>query len=68
LRGEASATVRIWRRHALTVKYVVSNRQASYPDLGDRNQTLGTVWLLYTLLGSTRLGAVEWRDEGAPNP
>ena len=68
LRGEASATVRIWRRHALTVKYVVSNRQASYPDLGDRNQTLGTVWLFYTLLGSTRLGAVEWRDEGAPNP
>jgi hypothetical protein len=62
LRGEASATVRIWRRHALTVKYVVSHREASYPDLGDRNQTLGTVWLFYTLLGNTRFGATEWRS------
>jgi hypothetical protein len=63
LRGEASATVRIWGRHALTVKYVVSHREASYPDLGDRNQTLGTVWLFYTLLGSSRFGAVDWRSD-----
>lgn len=65
LRGEASATVRIWRRHALTLKYVVSHREASYPDLGDRSQTLGTVWLFYTLLGDTHFGATEWRSTTA---
>jgi len=68
LRGEASATVRLWRRHALTVKYVVSHRDASYPDLGDRNQTLGTVWLFYTLLGNTRFGATEWRSDATASP
>ena len=67
LRGEAGVTVRIWRRHALTVKYVVSQRDASYPDLADRHQTLGTVWLFYTLLGDTRFGAVDWRSQaGGP--
>ena len=66
LRGEASATLRIYRRHAITVKYIVSHREANYPDLGDRHQNLGTVWLFYTLLGDTRFGAVEWRsDPGA---
>jgi hypothetical protein len=65
VRGEAAVTVRIWRRHALTVKYAVSHRQATYPDLGDRSQTLGTVWLFYTLLGNTRFGAVDWRSEAA---
>jgi len=64
IRGEASATVRIYRRHAITVKYVVSHREANYPDLGDRHQNLGTVWLFYTLLGNTRFGAVEWRAAG----
>jgi hypothetical protein len=68
LRGEASVTMRIWRRHALTVKYVVSHREASYPDLGDRNQTLGTVWLFYTLLGNTRFGATEWRSDATGGP
>jgi hypothetical protein len=64
IRGEASATVRIYRRHAITVKYIVSHREANYPDLGDRHQNLGTVWLFYTLLGNTRFGAVEWRAAG----
>ena len=63
LRGEASATLRIYRRHAITVKYVVSHREANYPDLGERHQTLGTVWLFYTLLGDTHFGAVEWRRD-----
>jgi Domain of unknown function (DUF3943) len=67
LRGEAAATMRIYGRHALSVKYVVSHREASYPDLGERHQTLGTVWLFYTLLGNTRFGTVEWRsDAGGP--
>jgi len=62
LRGEAAATVRVIDRHAITVKYIASHREADYPDLGQRHQTLGTVWLFYTLLGDTRFGAVEWRS------
>jgi len=62
LRGEAAATVRVVGRHALTAKYIASHREANYPDLGQRHQTLGTVWLFYTLLGDTRFGAVEWRS------
>ena len=62
LRGEAAATVRLVGRHAITVKYIASHREANYPDLGQRHQTLGTVWLFYTLLGNSRFGAVEWRS------
>jgi len=61
LRGEASFTLRIFNRNAITVRYVVSHREANYPDLGERHQTLGTVWLMYTLLGNERFGAVDWR-------
>jgi hypothetical protein len=63
IRGDATLTVRLMGRHAVALKYVASHREAHYPDLGDRHQTMGTVGLYYTWLGSTRLGAVEWRDE-----
>ncbi|MHB9098504.1 MAG: DUF3943 domain-containing protein [Syntrophales bacterium] len=58
-------TVRIYGRHALGVQYLASGRDASYPDRADSHQRGGTVSLVYTLLGSTKFGAVEWR--GADN-
>jgi hypothetical protein len=54
-------TVRIYGRHALGIQYVASIRDAHYPDRADSHQTVGTVSLVYTLLGDTRFGAVEWR-------
>jgi hypothetical protein len=54
-------TVRIYGRHALGIQYVADLRDASYPNRADSHQTLGTVSLVYTLLGDTRFGAVEWR-------
>ena len=60
-RGTASFTLRIYDRHAIAFKYVASTRDAHYPDLPDRHQTVGTVTLAYTFLGSTGFGAVEWR-------
>ena len=63
IRGDATLTMRLMGRHAIALKYVASHREAHYPDLGDRHQTMGTVGLYYTWLGTTRLGAVEWRDE-----
>jgi len=54
-------TVRICGRHALGIQYTTSVRDAHYPDRIDSHQTVGTVSLVYTLLGSPGFGAVEWR-------
>ena len=54
-------TVRIYGRHALGIQYIASIRDAQYPDRADSHQTTGTVSLVYTLLGDTQFGAVEWR-------
>jgi hypothetical protein len=54
-------TVRIYGRHALGLQYITSLRDAQYPDRADSRQTVGTFSLVYTLLGNTRFGAVEWR-------
>jgi hypothetical protein len=55
-------TVHIYGRHALGIQYIASIRDAHYPDRADSHQTVGTVSLVYTLLGDTRFGAIEWRD------
>ena len=54
-------TVRIYGRHALGIQYLASLRDAQYPDRANSHQTVGTVSLVYTLLGDPRFGAVEWR-------
>ena len=60
-RIDASLNYRIHKQHAIAIRYLWSRRDASYPDLGDRSQTRGTVGVYYTLLGHDRFGAVEWR-------
>ena len=57
-------TVRIHGRHALGIQYIASRRDAHYPDRIDSHQTVGTVSLVYTLLGAPGFGAVEWRGAG----
>ena len=61
LRGDASFTVRLFDRHGVAIRYVVSHRDASYPNIEYRNQTVGTVSLMYVLLGKSGFGAVDWR-------
>jgi hypothetical protein len=41
--------------------HLLSRRDASYPELGDRTQTRGTIGIFYTLLGQDRFGAFSWR-------
>ena len=61
-RGNAGITVRIWGPHAIGLQYIVSSRNARFPDLeGRRRQTIETVSLSYNFLGHSRFGAVEWR-------
>lgn len=61
-RLDTTLTWRLARHHAVAVKYVLSHREAHYPDLGDRHQTMGTVGLYYTWINDRQFGAVEWRD------
>jgi hypothetical protein len=60
-RGTGAFTVRIYGPHALGIKFVASRRDALYPDIADRHQTIGTASIMYTFLGGTGFGAVEWR-------
>jgi hypothetical protein len=54
-------TVRIYGGHAVGLQYLVSLRDASYPDRANSHQTVGTASLVYTFLGSSHFGAVDWR-------
>ncbi len=61
-RGNAGITVRIFGPHAIGLQYIVSSRNARFPELeGRRHQTIETISLSYNFLGHTRFGAVEWR-------
>jgi hypothetical protein len=60
-RVDAALTWRNSGKHAVSLKYVLSRRDASYFEIGDRSQTRGTIGLYYTLLGHDRFGAVDFR-------
>ena len=60
-RGEVSLGVRVYRRNAVTVRYVLSQRQASLLNQGTQTHARATLGLFYTLLGPQRFGAVHWR-------
>jgi len=62
IRGDASFTLRVFDRHGIAIRYVASHRDASYPNVDYRNQTVGTVSLMYVLLGNSGFGAVEWNQ------
>ncbi len=65
-RLETGLTVRIYRHHALGIQYTALHRGARYSQRANITQRLGTLGLVYTLLGDTRFGAVEWRDGRSP--
>jgi hypothetical protein len=62
-RGDAGLTFRLFQHQAVGIEYVESHRQSHYSHLPDRNQSEGTFSLVYTLLGSSRFGAVDWRKD-----
>ncbi|HVT34098.1 MAG TPA: hypothetical protein VHE37_00835, partial [Nevskiaceae bacterium] len=67
-RADTSITWRIWGLHGVTLKYALSQREAQYPDNPAQRQRVGTVSIAYTLLGSTRFGAVDWRPSAMYKP
>jgi len=60
-RGDSSLTVRVYDRHGLAVRYSSSHRNASYPSIEFKDQTVGMVSMMYVFFGETRFGTVEWR-------
>jgi hypothetical protein len=55
---EAAFTARVRRQQALAVRYVLSRRDAFFPETGGRRQARGTLGVFYTLLGHDRFGSV----------
>ncbi|TKB86282.1 MAG: DUF3943 domain-containing protein [Nitrospira sp.] len=61
IRVESAFTLRVFDRHGVALRYTLSHRDAHYPSVEYRNQTVGAVSLMYVLLGNSGFGAVEWR-------
>src|SRR5581483_3848247 len=68
LRADLSMTLRVWNLHGLTVRYTESRRNANYEGIGPTRQNVGAISIVYSLLGQTRFGAVDWRppEQGGP--
>ena len=61
LRADLGFTWRIQKNHAVSVRYLWTRRDATFPNAADASQTRGTFGVFYTLLGHDQFGAVEWR-------
>ncbi len=65
-RGDVGLTFRIFSHQALGIEYVESHRHGHYSRLPDQYRSEGTFSLVYTLLGGSRFGAVDWRKNPEP--
>lgn len=63
---ETGITARVYGRHGLGIQYIAFGRDGHGAGHSTGTQTLGTLSLVYTLLGDIRFGAVEWRKENSP--
>jgi hypothetical protein len=60
-RANASLTVRLRGRQAISLRYAWTRRDGDFPDRDGVTQSRGTVGLTWTLLSDEHFGAVEWR-------
>jgi hypothetical protein len=61
-RADASLSWRVFKQHAISVRYQRSQRNAEYPVIGDRSQSRSTIGIFYTLLGREGFAASDWRQ------
>ena len=52
-------TLRLFGSQAVGVQYIASSRKSHLPGFPDSDQAVGTVALVYTLLGKTGFGAIK---------
>ncbi len=67
-RLDISFTLRVYKLHGITLRYVESHRDARYGIRNPTHQSVGTVSIVYSFLGQTRFGAVDWRTAAAGGP
>lgn len=65
VRIKSAFNIRVYGRHGLGLQYVESIRDSQYGGQPSRHQRDGTVSLVYTFMGDSHFGAVEWRDDGS---
>ena len=61
VRLDAALTVRLYRQHAVTLRYLSNRRDASFTGGPSGRQERSTIGVFYTLLGQDRFGSVDWR-------
>jgi hypothetical protein len=61
VRLDAALTVRVYKQHALSLRYLGNRRDASFAGGPTGRQVRNTIGVFYTLLGQDRFGAVDWR-------
>jgi hypothetical protein len=61
LRADFSLTYRVYEKHGISLKYQWNQREATFPSLGDRKQSTGTLGIYYTFLGHDGFGVTDWR-------
>jgi hypothetical protein len=61
VRLDAALTVRVYRQHAIAIRYLGNRRDANFAGSPSGRQVRNTVGIFYTLLGQERFGAVDWR-------
>jgi len=64
-RVKSAFNIRVYGRHGLGLQYIESIRDSQYGGQPSRHQRDGTVSLVYTFMGDSHFGAVEWRDEAS---
>ncbi len=60
-RADMGVTVRLFDRQAIGIEYLESNRHAQYGHAPAKNESEGTFSVVYTILGRSGFGAVDWR-------
>jgi len=61
LRLDAALTWRVYKQHAVSIRYLGNRRDASFAGAPTGRQVRNTVGIFYTLLGQDRFGSVDWR-------
>jgi hypothetical protein len=61
VRLDAALTVRVYKQHAIALRYLGNRRDANFAGSATGRQVRNTVGVFYTLLGQERFGSVDWR-------
>jgi hypothetical protein len=61
VRLDAALTWRLYKQHAVSIRYLGNRRDASFAGAPNGRQVRNTVGIFYTLLGQDRFGSVDWR-------